>query len=656
MKNLVPAISMIFLIVFSCDRVGDKVFLVKSGVPSASLDPPEHWSKKDNYMESHGEYYLEADRAIMAGDFHMQFRLEINTLESVLGVLAGDNMLSFNNLDKETPGELMLEGPSFHKAYRTGFKPEEVIPLNTPFTIDIIYRDRMISCEVDGKEIISMEVVNEPFGRIMLEGWSEEGTVRLYDWSIRGALGSLEECYSREKLLARARQSLDKRAEEVKDDPNRPIYHLQPPANWNNDPNGTMYFNGYYHMFYQLNPFADHWNWMHWGHMRSRDLVTWEHLPIALWPSIEKGEVHCFSGSAIVNRLGEPMLFYTSIGHEDPEHWIAVPKDGGLAEWEKHPANPVLTIDDHNGEVIEEWRDPQLIHEGDETLMVIGGHPEDKGGSIMLYRALNGELTEWEYLGVPFSGEQENWECPNFFRIGETWVIIYSPHGPVEYYSGDFDLESCQFTPDYHGVVDLGSNFYAPNTMEDEKGRRLLWGWIPGFRESQGWQGAITLPRNLTVTPEGWLVQEPVEELVALRGEHTHREAFTLEEGSEEVEVPGGEFELHARVSNHSADRYGLRLNLEEEGEVFEISVEGDVIYFGEEEITLKPYAPGNELDFRIFFDRTIVELYLNNGLVCATSVVYPDSEDPGWEAFSEGGRVRVNSLDIWKMNSIYAP
>jgi beta-fructofuranosidase len=150
--------------------------------------------------------------------------------------------------------------------------------------------------------------------------------------------------------------------------------------------------------------------------------------------------------------------------------------------------------------------------------------------------------------------------------------------------------------------------------------------------------------------------QEPVEELVALRGEHTHREAFTLEEGSEEVEVPGGEFELHARVSNHSADRYGLRLNLEEEGEVFEISVEGDVIYFGEEEITLKPYVPGNELDFRIFFDRTIVELYLNNGLVCATSVVYPDSEDPGWEAFSEGGRVRVNSLDIWKMNSIYAP
>ncbi|MFO7935665.1 MAG: glycoside hydrolase family 32 protein [Bacteroidales bacterium] len=656
MKSTISFVLMILLSLVSCSQDDDKVFLVKSGVPATGLDLPEHWSPEDNYLESQGEYYLEAEQALKAGNFHMQIRLEINTHECVLGVMAGDNLFTFNNIEEAASGEIVLEGPSFHKAHRTGYEPEEVIPLNIPFVMAIICRDRVITCSVDGKEIISVEVVNDPFGRVMLDGWSEKGSVRLYDWSVRGEMVSLEECYSRENLLARAQRSLEKRAEEVKGDPNRPIYHLQPPANWNNDPNGTMYFNGYYHMFYQLNPFADHWGWMHWGHMRSKDLVKWEHLPIALWPSIEKGEVHCFSGSAIVNRLGEPMLFYTSIGHEDPEHWVAVPKDEELVEWEKHPANPIITIDDHQGDVIREWRDPQLIHEGDETFMVIGGHPEGKGGSIMFYKALNEELTEWDYLGVPFSGEQENWECPNFFRIGDAWVIVCSPYGPVEYYTGSFDLENYQFTPEYNGMVDLGSNFYAPNTMEDEKGRRLLWGWIPGFKENQGWQGAITIPRSLSVTPEGWLVQEPVEEFIALRGEHSHRDAFLLEEGTEELDVPDRSFELVAELSNQSADRYGLRLNLEEGVEVFEISVEEGVILFGEEKISLEPFSLGNDLDFRLFFDRTILELFVNNGLVCATSVVYPDREDPGWEVFSEGGNLMVNTLDIWKINSIYEP
>ena len=107
-------------------------------------------------------------------------------------------------------------------------------------------------------------------------------------------------------------------------DPARPAYHFRPPANWNNDPNGTIFYKGWHHLFYQLNPYGSEWGHMHWGHARSRDLVNWEHLPIALWPSLEKGEEHVFSGGAIIAADGRPRLFYTSIGKRDIESKVRV--------------------------------------------------------------------------------------------------------------------------------------------------------------------------------------------------------------------------------------------------------------------------------------------------------------------------------------------
>jgi len=654
MKTISMISAFLSLLMCSCSQKAGEYLLIASGEPSELLMPGEEWSSGEGYLESKGEFFLALEQCLPPGEFHMSMKLELENLDCFLTIMVGDNKLGFDGIWDELPEGLVLEGPSFHRTHQLEGNPGDVIPTRKPFNLVVKYQNKLLEYSIDGNKVFSETVVNEPFGRIRLEGWGDGHYLRIYDWTLEGYLASPDQIYTRENLLARAQKSVDKRAEEVKNDLNRPVYHLQPPANWNNDPNGTLYYKGYYHMFYQHNPFADHWNWMHWGHMRSRDLITWEHLPIALWPSLERGEEHCFSGSAIVNRNGEPMLFYTSIGHEDPEHWVAIPRDEDLIEWEKHPANPILSIDDHKGDVIEEWRDPQLIHEGDQTLMVIGGHPDDMGGSIMLYKALNDELTQWDYLGVAFSGEDENWECPNFFRIGDKWVVIYSPHGQVDYYSGDFNLSNYKFEAEHQGGVDLGENFYAPNTMEDGKGRRLLWGWIPGFKENQGWQSAMTIPRHLTLSKEGLLIQEPVEELVALRGDQSHSDAFTVEEGSLELDVPGHEFEMIANFSSKTASSFGIRLNLEEEGNKFEISVEDGQIIFGEREISLEPYNLEDTLSLRLFFDRSIVEMYVNGGLICATSVLYPDKENPGWELFAEGGSLEVESLDIWKMKSIY--
>ena len=177
----------------------------------------------------------------------------------------------------------------------------------------------------------------------------------------------------RDDLLARAEASVREAARRVEDDPTRPVFHVLPPAQWINDPNGPLFYNGEYHLFYQHNPYGDRWGHMHWGHVRSKDLVHWEHLPIALWPSKAKGEEHVFSGSAVIDRDGKPMLFYTSIGGRLPEQWAAVPEDDGLIKWKKHPANPILTEALHGDVKVHEWRDPFLFREGAAPTWSSGG-------------------------------------------------------------------------------------------------------------------------------------------------------------------------------------------------------------------------------------------------------------------------------------------
>ena len=169
-------------------------------------------------------------------------------------------------------------------------------------------------------------------------------------------------------------------------DPDRPVYHFRPPAYWNNDPNGPFYFQGWHHLFYQFNPFGVQLSHQHWGHARSRDLVNWEHLPIAIWPSEELGETAIFSGGAAFAADGRPRLIYTSIGNRQPEQWLVLPKDEELFAWEKYPHNPVLSQASHLGGPISQWRDPFPFRDGDSTYVVCGGAVANGRAQVQLYR------------------------------------------------------------------------------------------------------------------------------------------------------------------------------------------------------------------------------------------------------------------------------
>ena len=295
-------------------------------------------------------------------------------------------------------------------------------------------------------------------------------------------------------------------------DADRPVYHFRPPAQWNNDPNGTIFYKGWHHLFYQHNPFEAKWGHMHWGHARSRDLVTWEHLPIALWPSIEKGEEHVFSGAAIPGPDGRPLIFYTSIGKRDPEQWLATPADDELITWEKYPGNPVVSTKHHGHLKVFDWRDPFLFREQGKTYMVCGCNLRPSGGraAVQLYQATNRELTEWKHLGTVFeyrNPQTRNFECPNLFRLGAKWVLLVSPHNPCEYFVGNLDLQRALFTPETHGTLDPGMS-YASNISWDDHRRTLLWLWgRTETKPEKGWNSVMTMPRVLSIDSDGFLRQ-----------------------------------------------------------------------------------------------------------------------------------------------------
>ena len=199
-------------------------------------------------------------------------------------------------------------------------------------------------------------------------------------------------------------------------DPDRPIYHFRPPANWTNDPNGTMFYKGWHHLFYQLNPFATRLGSQHWGHARSRDLVNWEHLPIAIWPSADKGERAIYSGGAAIAGDGRPRLIYTSIGQPQPEQWLVTPKDDDLLYWDKFAGNPVLNQSAHIAGAIAQWRDPFMFREAGGTYMVCGGGSGDGRAQVQLYGAIKDDLTAVE---TPGSGFPESGSRESQFRVSK---------------------------------------------------------------------------------------------------------------------------------------------------------------------------------------------------------------------------------------------
>ena len=338
-------------------------------------------------------------------------------------------------------------------------------------------------------------------------------------------------------------------------EPFRPQFHFTPERNWMNDPNGMVYYDGEYHLFYQYNPFGNKWGHISWGHAVSTDLVHWEHLPVAL---SEQGEIMMFSGSAVIDdnntsgfgKDGQPPMVAIYTGHREASEQTEGLQDQRLAysndrgrTWTQYAGNPVIDIGSS------EFRDPKVFwHEvTNRWIMAVVLSKERK---VRLYGSQN--LKQWTQLSEfgPAGAWHDPilWECPDLFPLqvagqpSETkWVLIVNinPGGPAhgsgtQYFVGDFDGTRFTLDPSLTGEnalwVDYGSDFYAAVTwsnIPDWDGRRILLAWMSNWDYTQDvptapWRGAMTVCRSLALerTSTGLrLAQKPVDELRMLREE-----------------------------------------------------------------------------------------------------------------------------------------
>ena len=455
---------------------------------------------------------------------------------------------------------------------------------------------------------------------------------------------------------------------------NRPIYHFAPLANWMNDPNGLIQWQGKYHLFYQHNPNGAYWDQMHWGHASSPDLVHWTHLPIALAPTQGGPDKDgCFSGCAI-NHNGAPTLVYTGTM---PEVQCLATSSDGLLTWVKHPANPVIPTPPE-GLQVTGFRDPCVWREGDAWLMALGSGFQDVGGAILLYRST--DLVAWKYLGPLCVGDKAEtghiWECPNFFPLGDKHVLIISPV-PLKkaiYFVGSY--RDHRFAPELSGDVDAGGHLYAPQVFEDMRGRRILFGWLWEGRskESQkeaGWAGVMSLPRVLSLNADGSLCCAPAPALQTLRGESSHVQDATARTDSEaRLEMQGDALELDVTIQPGDAMLCGLKVRCSPDGAeqtligydraqgcLFIDRSRSSLSESANHEIYRSAFIlqDGEPLRWRVFLDHSVIEVFANDR-ACLTSRIYPTRADSlGIALFAQGGEARLETLDTWQMHSMWA-
>ncbi len=453
----------------------------------------------------------------------------------------------------------------------------------------------------------------------------------------------------------------------------RPRYHFLPAANWMNDPNGVIQWRGRYHLFYQYNPDGAYHANMHWGHAVSDDLAHWRELPIAIAPSPHSPDQGGIFSGCVVDHDGVPAAIYTGVNddYSVQTQCLALGNDD-LTQWQKHPANPVIAaVPAHLGQR-RDFRDPFVWREGEAWYMALSSHIVGLGGAVLLYRSA--DLVDWEYLNPLYVGDRartgRNFECANFFQLGEKWVLIISvqwdqvPTNTI-YMVGS--LENQRFIPEREGLYDAGYS-YASLMHRDESGRALIYSWLregrsAALQRAAGWSGVQAIPRVLSLDSQNRLVSQPAPEIEKLRRRRHRFAASDIAAG--DLPIRGLALDIEAEFDVRAAASCGIELAVAPDGEektaiVYErdlgalrihrhYSQDVPEVDSAAQGLT-HPLGAGERLQLRILLDGSVLEV-IANGRARVTSRVYPSS------AQNQGARVispaALRSLDIWEMASI---
>lgn len=453
-------------------------------------------------------------------------------------------------------------------------------------------------------------------------------------------------------------------------DPTRPVYHFRPPAQWMNDICGAIYHNGYYHIFYQYDPFTgDRWgdDYTAWAHARSKDLVRWEDLPWAFVPMKDRGERRCNSGCVTRDGNGQPMIFYTFVPEGQDathlgkrEHWGVIPLDDDLIRWRRVKDAPLMAagISGVPAEVNAGWSDPFVFRSGGRTFVTF------KSCDGLVCEAVDVELTQWKYAGRI---DGVDGECPNFFPLQDKWVLLRSTK-PPSFVVGDFDAKTISFQMNGpQGVLDYGfgesppkdrawtRGLYATNTFFDETGRCIMVGWVCGFKPGRGWNGCMSLPRVLSLDDDHNLIQTPAPELGSLRGRHYHNDNLRLSNETRQLDgVEGDRLEIIAEFVPNDASAFGLKVRSSKDGRnALLLRHAGGILNVAGTEVPVPVDVGTESLRLHVFLDKSVMEVFINDGPTSVTRVDYPGEDDLGVAVFAEG-TATVTSVNVWEIQPVW--
>ncbi|MGB6670173.1 MAG: glycoside hydrolase family 32 protein [Candidatus Acidiferrum sp.] len=490
--------------------------------------------------------------------------------------------------------------------------------------------------------------------------------------------------------------------QETYNEPWRPQYHFTPPKNFMNDPNGTVYYQGEYHLFYQYNPQGTVWGHMSWGHAVSTDMLHWKNLPVAI--SEEPGKFMIYSGSAVVDWHNSSGLctaigpsdqscliaIYTAAGTNSQKQNLAFSNDRGRT-WTNYSGNPVADLSQPD------FRDPKVFwYEPQRKWVMVAVLADEKRAVFLDSR----DLKSWVLRGSfeTANHEKGQWECPDLFELPvdgnpkkKRWVLIVNrnPGAPaggtgVEYFVGAFDgARFVNETPSAQELwADYGKDFYATNSFSDippKDGRRIWIGWIGNWQYANReptveWRGAQSLPRKLSLAqfPEGIrLVQRPIVETKELR-QRKQIELSNLSiplaiQAMHRANVTGDVVEIEAELAPQDSTEIGFRVRKGRAEETVlgftPASREVFVDRTRSGEVSFAPEFPGRQsakvrhnsrVKLHVFVDRSSVEMFVNDGEIVLTDRIYPSPASDGIELYSDGGRGKVVSLSIWKLGSVW--
>jgi sucrose-6-phosphate hydrolase SacC (GH32 family) len=468
----------------------------------------------------------------------------------------------------------------------------------------------------------------------------------------------------------------------------RPQFHFSPKVNWTNDPNGLVYFNGNYHLFFQYNPFGDTWGHMSWGHATSRDLVHWTEQKVAL---PEENGVMIFTGSTVVDAKntsgfctgGKPCMVAVYTGHTMKTDTkpalqtqnLAYSNDGGI-NWTKFSGNPVLDLH------MADFRDPKVFWSAasKQWIMVVS-LPDDH--KARFYGSP--DLKKWTQISEfgPAGAVGGQWECPELFELpvqggGTRWVlkIGLNPGGlqggsGEQYFVGKFD--GTKFINENPASLslwtDYGKDCYCGLTFNNLPATQtqVMIGWMNNWQyanvvPTSPWRGQMTVPRELSLKQyaEGLrLVQRPVAALAQLRTTKVPVKNAKL--------VSGQTLELIASTAIGSAKEVGWKL-LAEDGTFTSVGYDvasqqvfvdrthsGDVGFSDKFPARVAaPFQAGAELKLHILIDESSVEVFAGDGQVTLTNLVYPPKAGTKVEPYAVGGAPGKVDVQAFTLKSIW--